>query len=392
MKKILCVLASLFLLFILFTGNAKAQILSTGVCSYTREHIDNPDGSQTDNLSVQFTENENPPFDIYVLGSPDLDSIEFNSVTPPQDEGPWFAMMNPFWPHHDQWLMSLIWYWGITANTPYNFSITYTTPYEKPDLVFAWDDWNYMSTCEGVANNTQSGTDVQVNPNEGVNITFSTVTEPGNTSAAIANTGVYPLPANYIISGTPSYYDIVTTASYSGTINVCLPYDFYQNANPDLARLLHYENGSWVDITTSNDTINRVICGQTNSLSPFVVAQSLYTFIGFKPPVHNYPTVNRAIAGRIIPIRWSIKDINGNYIGGLDTIASYGYSEPISCDGPVSDISEYSNDNPVILWYSKLLRQFILISRTEKSWKGSCRMFTLNLNDGTTHQAIFQFK
>lgn len=36
-------------------------------------------------------------------------------------------------------------------------------------------------------------------------------------------------------------------------------------------RLFHYENGQWVDVTTSHDMVNHVIYGQSDILSPFVI-------------------------------------------------------------------------------------------------------------------------
>jgi hypothetical protein len=44
-------------------------------------------------------------------------------------------------------------------------------------------------------------------------------------------------------------------------------------SNLSLLHLLHYENGSWMDVAASNDTISYRICGQVRSLSPFIVAQ-----------------------------------------------------------------------------------------------------------------------
>jgi YVTN family beta-propeller protein len=38
---------------------------------------------------------------------------------------------------------------------------------------------------------------------------------------------------------------------------------------------LHYENTKWVDVTTSNDTTNDIICGQVNSFSLFVIAEAI---------------------------------------------------------------------------------------------------------------------
>lgn len=41
------------------------------------------------------------------------------------------------------------------------------------------------------------------------------------------------------------------------------------------ARLLHFENGAWVDITTSVDPGTRTICGQTGNFSPFAIVKAI---------------------------------------------------------------------------------------------------------------------
>ncbi len=35
---------------------------------------------------------------------------------------------------------------------------------------------------------------------------------------------------------------------------------------------------------------------------------------------------------------------------------------------------------------------YTYVWKTAKSWSGTCQLFTLTLNDGTTHTATFQFR
>ncbi|MCP4703126.1 MAG: hypothetical protein GY865_00830, partial [candidate division Zixibacteria bacterium] len=44
--------------------------------------------------------------------------------------------------------------------------------------------------------------------------------------------------------------------------------------------LLHNENDEWIDITTSIDTDENIICGKTTSLSPFVLATPIMYICG----------------------------------------------------------------------------------------------------------------
>ncbi len=110
----------------------------------------------------------------------------------------------------------------------------------------------------------------------GVETTFSTVTGSGDTSVDLVNSGP-PAPAGYQIvgiAGQPVYFDINTTATFSGLITVCISYDPTQVVGPESdLKLMHYVGGAFVDITVSVDALNNVICGQTTSLSPFAVLQ-----------------------------------------------------------------------------------------------------------------------
>jgi hypothetical protein len=90
----------------------------------------------------------------------------------------------------------------------------------------------------------------------------------------ISGSGATP-PAGYQLGNPPAYYDIGTTATYTPPVTVCITYDPYQYIDPSKAHLLHYENSIWADITTSNDLTYYKICGQVNSLSPFVIAEKI---------------------------------------------------------------------------------------------------------------------
>ena len=77
--------------------------------------------------------------------------------------------------------------------------------------------------------NTGLGADVVVRPVDDstgrspVRMTFTTVTQPGFTSLEISGAGPPPPPA--FVQGTPSlYYDLTTTAAFTGFVQVCVTY------------------------------------------------------------------------------------------------------------------------------------------------------------------------
>jgi hypothetical protein len=132
--------------------------------------------------------------------------------------------------------------------------------------------------------NTPAGSSVFVPLNggtanlAGMNVTFSNVTS-GGTTAVVTTTEGPPPPTGFEIVGlaeVPLYFDINTTASYSGDLTVCVRYDETQVEGPEAAlRLMHRVDDSYVDVTTSLDEANDIICGSTTHLSIFVVAQPL---------------------------------------------------------------------------------------------------------------------
>jgi predicted ester cyclase len=118
------------------------------------------------------------------------------------------------------------------------------------------------------------GNNVAVAPVPEVNLTFTSVTSSDDTVTVTAITSLTSPPNFLMLNGTS--YDITTTATYSAPVTVCITYDPATMSNPaneQNLRLFHYNGSDWQDITTSVDTVAHKIYGQTNSLSPFAVAE-----------------------------------------------------------------------------------------------------------------------
>ncbi len=82
------------------------------------------------------------------------------------------------------------------------------------------------------------------------------------------------LPTNYLSTGL--FYDIGTTATYSGNPTLCfnLP-SFTDSIQFGRLKILHLENNVWVNKTTSSNFATRQLCGQTSTFSPFAIADNL---------------------------------------------------------------------------------------------------------------------
>jgi hypothetical protein len=109
-------------------------------------------------------------------------------------------------------------------------------------------------------------------------MTFDNVTAPGTTSLTTSSGGP-ALPTSFALGDPPVFYNLETTATFSGSIGVCIDFASVSFPAGSTLRLLHFQGGAWVDVTTSGPT-GTVICGSVTSLSPFTVVQSLNS-----PPV-----------------------------------------------------------------------------------------------------------
>ena len=140
--------------------------------------------------------------------------------------------------------------------------------------------------------NTPLGSLVAVTPpdiNTGttpVSLVFNEVTSAGVTTLVTGTAG--PVPPGTFTLGDGTYYDVSTTATYTGSVQLCLTYNEAALVVPEAGlRLLHWDTEttppSWADITTSLDLVGNVICGLTDRLSPFVIGSGSVTAVGGAP-------------------------------------------------------------------------------------------------------------
>lgn len=106
-----------------------------------------------------------------------------------------------------------------------------------------------------------------------VTVTFESVTESGMTTL-VTTTGTPP-PTNFKLGNPPTYFDIETTATFAGLIQICIDYSGITFSNEQNLRLIHVGDQGPVDITDQGypDVENDIICGTTTSLSPFLIGE-----------------------------------------------------------------------------------------------------------------------
>jgi hypothetical protein len=113
-----------------------------------------------------------------------------------------------------------------------------------------------------------------------------------------------------------------------------------------------------------------------------------YAFDGFFRPVE-MSALNKAKAGSAIPIKFSL----GSNVGLSIFEAGYPKSVGIQC-GPTDVVGgeiETVNAGGSSLSYDAEANQYVYVWKTDKGWVGTCRQFTIMLNDGTPHTANFTF-
>ena len=132
-----------------------------------------------------------------------------------------------------------------------------------------------------VVPDTVTGANIVISPvdqNSGerpAEITFAQVNSSGTTTLASSPSGTPP-PSGFTLGNPGVYYDISTSAIYSGNIQVCLNYSgtYYENENE--IKLYHIENNQWADRTASIDTQAKSVCAIVSSLSPFALFEPKY--------------------------------------------------------------------------------------------------------------------
>jgi hypothetical protein len=142
------------------------------------------------------------------------------------------------------------------------------------DLVFVDDvklDYSELTIEYGTKTATPAGQRVTAAPASGVYVNFDDVTAAGTTTAA-PGSGSAIVPLDYELLPNTNL-DVETTATYQGANTVLLRYDETQVADEARVRLLHAENGEYVDRTLYVDQKNNWVAGRVDSLSEFAVAE-----------------------------------------------------------------------------------------------------------------------
>jgi biotin operon repressor len=145
---------------------------------------------------------------------------------------------------------------------------------------------------------TPPGNNINIQ-SQGVSVTFFQVTNGGLTTIQDLDLGlVGPMPNGYAVTASSVAFDVSTTATYTGPIDICFALPAGIDAEAfDSMSVLHKENGEWIERTVSRNFNNRNVCGSVSSLSPFVVASKMT--IAFSSPTF---TINEGNGSALINV------------------------------------------------------------------------------------------
>ena len=125
-----------------------------------------------------------------------------------------------------------------------------------------------------VVQNTSAGESVYVDLGNGTEITFDSVDSSGTTTLNVTQTGTPP-PNSFTVLGSPNYYNIQTTSSFTGNVKININYSDsgLTEMEESNLRLNVFDTllTKWVDITTIMDLENNNISGEVDHLSEFAI-------------------------------------------------------------------------------------------------------------------------
>ncbi|MDP3953900.1 MAG: Ig domain-containing protein, partial [bacterium] len=167
-----------------------------------------------------------------------------------------------------------------------------------------------------VHGNTPAGPNINVSSN-GVSLTFSEVTQEGQTTVTTSSGGAPP-PTGFKLGTPPIYYSIDTTAIFTGDVEVCISWTQGQFNNENNLKLWHYDGAVWTDITTSLDTTNNIICGLTTSFSDFAIFEKKQVAVQIDIKPNTYPnSINLGSNGNVPVAIFSTSEFDATTINPL---------------------------------------------------------------------------
>lgn len=183
----------------------------------------------------------------------------------------------------------------------------------------------------------------------------------------IANVVVF-LPPNSSATSMPVSFPLPTATDNCGSVTV--------TTNP--------VSGSIFNVGNTTVTVTATDSNGNVATATFIVSVR-YLFTGFGGRVNNPPALNYAQAGNTLPITFSLSGDKGLNIFAAGSPSS----QRVNCmtGAPIGPSSPATSS--LGLFY--FAGQYTYYWTTDPSWAGTCRVFSMTLNDQTTRTLNFSF-
>jgi hypothetical protein len=113
--------------------------------------------------------------------------------------------------------------------------------------------------------------------------------------------------------------------------------------------------------------------------------------VGFLAPLDNLPAVNKAKAGRTIPVKFQLTDENGAYISDLGAVTGIWYQKSLCAGTSGDELYESDTSGSSGLRYDTDANQFIFNWQTAKGMTG-CYSLILEIFGFNRYQVDFELK
>ena len=143
------------------------------------------------------------------------------------------------------------------------------------------------------------------------------------------------------------------------------------------------ENVSGAAVTVTVDGVSTVVDPGED------LTGAAWDFQGFATPIDNGATLNLAIAGKSLPLRWHLAGSDGTAVTNLAmaklTVTSLSCALGVTTD----QVEEYAAGESGLLNLGHGTYQ--MNWKTPKAYAGSCKTLHLDIGDGVLHDARIKF-
>ena len=194
----------------------------------------------------------------------------------------------------------------------------------------------------GYGNNTPVGPYADYEDSaDGVKITFEDVTSAGKTTVIKTEGGPQP-PSGFFVWPITTYYEIETTATFTGDIKICIEYDPTGLPVSEEELFLIQYDSNWDFITTNRYPDDDTICGVTTHFCYFAIVYQdvIQAVVEINPNTFNLKSKGNYITCYIeLDDEYDVNDIDQTQ----DIVLEYNGNSVIAEESP-REIDDYDND------------------------------------------------